>query len=89
MPYSMGSFVEKSSDDLRALLFGLLINCIFSSGAKVDCPLWDIRNNLTNEEKHGYVMGLSLAEIKKLLATHEECFEKRWSEMSQFTHNRY
>ena len=74
----MKSILEKSSERARGLLFGLLVNCVFSTGEIEDCPLWEMRNNLTLEEKHKYVMGLSIEEIKRILFLHEECYEKRF-----------
>ena len=74
----MESILEKSSDRARALLFGLLVNCVFSSGAMPDCPLCEMRNNLSIEEKHEYVMGLSVEEIKNILLLHEKCYEQRF-----------
>ena len=59
----MESTVEKSSSTARSLLFGLLVNCVFSTGALKDCPLWELRQNLSVEEKHKYVMGLNIEEI--------------------------
>ena len=79
----MDSNLKKSLDSSRGLLFGLLVNCIFSTGAKESCPLWELRNNLTIEEKHEYVMGLSDEEVKSNLVQHEECYEKRLSEIKQ------
>jgi len=75
----MDSMVEKSSDSLRGLLFGLLVNCVFSTGAKEDCPLWKLRSNLSLEEKHKFVMGLSIKKVKSILSQHEECYEQRFS----------
>lgn len=80
----MDQLLKKSSDSSRGLLFGLLTNCIFSSGARKDCPLWDLRNNLTIEQKHKYVMGLSDEEVKTILKQHEECYEKRLSEIKEW-----
>ena len=74
----MESILEKSSNRLRGLLFGLLANCVFSTGAREDCPLWELRKNLSLEEKHKYVMGLSIEEIKSILCQHEECYEQRF-----------
>ena len=74
----MESILEKSTNRARGLLFGLLANCVFSTGAKVDCPLLEMRNNLSLEEKHKYVMGLSIQEIKSILYQHEECYEQRF-----------
>ena len=74
----MESILEKSSERLRALLFGLLVNCVFSTGAREDCPLLEMRNNLSLEEKHKYVMGLSIEEIKSILFLQEQCYEQRF-----------
>ena len=79
----MDSILEKSSDSSRALLFGLLVNCIFSNSALEDCPLCELRKNLSIEKKHDYVMGLSEEEINSILAQHEECYEKRMSGLMQ------
>lgn len=43
---------KKSSDKARNLLFGLLVRCAFSSKALENCPLRDLRNNLSIEEKY-------------------------------------
>jgi len=74
----MESILEKSSERARGLLLGLLVNCVFSTGAKEDCPLAEMRKNLSVEEKHKYVMGLSIEEIKSILCLHEECYEQRF-----------
>jgi len=63
----MDIILEKSSDSSRGLLLGLLVNCMFSDSAKVDCPLSDLRSNLTTQEKHEYVMGLNDDEVKSIL----------------------
>jgi hypothetical protein len=75
--------LKKSLDSSRGLLFGLLVNCIFSEGAKESCPLSELRSSLSTEEKHKYVMGLSDEEVKNILLQHEECYEKRFSEIKQ------
>lgn len=74
----MKSILEKSSERARGLLFGLLVNCVFSTGAKEDCPLSEMRKNLSIEEKHKYVMRLTIEEIKSILCLHEECYEQRF-----------
>ncbi len=75
----MASIIEKSAERPRALLFGLLVNCVFSTGAKEeDCPLLEMRNNLSLEEKYKYVMGLTIEEIKNILSLHEECYDRRF-----------
>lgn len=74
----MESILEKSSEKSRALLFGLLLNCVFLSGAKKDCPLSEKRNSLSLEEKYKYVMGLHIEEIKSILCLHEKCYEQRF-----------
>jgi hypothetical protein len=55
----MDSILKKSLDSSRGLLFGLLANCIFSTGVRESCPLSELRSNLSIEEKHKYVMVLS------------------------------
>ncbi len=79
----MDSILEKSFDRQRALLFGLLVNCIFSEGAKESCPLSELRSSLSTEDKHEYVMGLSDEEVKSILVQHEECYEKRLLEIKR------
>jgi hypothetical protein len=74
----MASIIEKSAERPRALLFGLLVNCVFSTGAEEDCPLLEMRNNLSLEEKYKYVMGLTIEEIKNILLLHEECYDRRF-----------
>ena len=76
--------LKKSLDSSRGLLFGLLVNCIFSEGAKEICPLSELRNSFSTEEKHGYVMGLSDEEVKSIIVQHEECYEKRLSNLNQW-----
>ena len=79
----MDSNLKKSFDSSRGLLFGLLVNCIFSAGAKESCPLTELRSSLSTEKKYEYVMGLSDEEVKSILLQHEECYEKRLSEIKQ------
>ena len=79
----MDSILKKSLDSSRGLLFGLLVNCIFSEGAKESCPLSELRSSLSTEEKYEYVMGLSDEEVKSILVQHEECYEKRLLEIKQ------
>jgi hypothetical protein len=80
----MDSILEKSLNRPRGLLFGLLENCIFSAEASESCPLSELRNSFSTEEKHGYVMGLSDEEVKSILVQHEECYEKRLSSQNQW-----
>jgi hypothetical protein len=80
----MESILEKSRDASRALLFGLLANCIFSVGIDKSCPLSELRINLTTEEKYEFVMGLSNEEIKNILAQHNECSERKLASLEQF-----
>ena len=75
----MDSILKKSLDRSRGLLFGLLTNCIFSTGAEESCPLSAFRINLSIEEKHKYVMGLRDEEVKSILVQHECCYEERLS----------
>jgi hypothetical protein len=73
----MDSILEKSFDRQRSLLFGLLQCCYFSEEAKDSCPLSQLRNRLSLEEKYDYVMQLSAEEVNNILKQHEKCYEKR------------
>ncbi len=73
----MDSILETSLDRSKALLFGLLVNCIFSENAERDCPLRELRNNLSIENKHDYIMELSKEEANSILVQHEECYQKK------------
>jgi len=47
----MDTILEKSLDSSRALLFGLLANCLFPTSTKEDCPVWELRHSLSIEKK--------------------------------------
>ena len=79
----MNPVLEKSSDQSRGLLLGLLTNCIFSSIENDSCPLFDLRNSLSIEQKYDFVIGLSKEEVAFMLTQHEGCFEKKLSEEFQ------
>ena len=80
----MDFILKKSSDKSKALLFGLLVNCLFPTSTKEDCPLWKLRDSLSIEKKHEYTMGLSDEEVKSILAQHECCYEKRLSNLNKW-----
>ena len=69
------SLMEKSSDQSRSLLFGLLVNCIFSGQANGNCPLSQLRDSLSFEEKYDFVMGLTREDVCHALSQHEKCYE--------------
>jgi len=73
----MDETLEKSFDRSRSLLFGLLQSCLLEGNALENCPLSQLRNSLSFNEKYHYAMGLSKDEIDKILEQHEECFKKR------------
>ena len=77
----MDSILETSLDRSTTLLFGLLVNCIFSESVERDCPLRELRNNLSIENKHDYVMELSEEEVNSILVQHEECYQKSLSDL--------
>lgn len=72
----MDSILEKSSDRSRTMLFGLLISCIFDGEKSSSCPLSQLRNTLSLEEKYKYVMGLNTDEVINVLGENEKCYEK-------------
>jgi hypothetical protein len=73
----MDSNFKKEFDRQRSLLFGLLQGCFFSEDAKGNCPLSQLRDSLSLEEKYDYVMRLSDKEVDNILEQHEECYTKR------------
>ena len=77
---------EKYSNPSRAIVFGLLVNCLFTISSKdcTGCPLRELRHNLSIEKKHEFAMGLSDKEIENILEKHEYCYEKRLSELNQW-----
>ena len=75
---NMNQIAEKTSASPRGLLFGLLVNCLFPTRKNEDCPLWELRKNLSIENKYTYVMGLDKKEVESILAKHEACYEKRF-----------
>ena len=75
----MNTILKKSSKHSRGLLFGLLTNCIFSNNETENCPLFELRDFLSIEEKYDFVMGLNKEEVTTLLMHHEYCFEYRLS----------
>ena len=77
MKLCMDDILTKSSDRSRSLLFGLLQSCLLEGNALESCPLAQLRNTLSFEEKYQYVMGLSKEEIDEILEQHDECFKKR------------
>jgi len=73
----MDSILEKSFTESRALLFGLLQRCIFSEYAIEDCPLNELRSNLSINKKYDYAMEVSDEAVNSLLRQHEKCIAKR------------
>ena len=49
----------------------------FYEEAKDSCPLSQLRNRFSLEEKYDYVMELSDKEVDNILEQHEECYTKR------------
>ena len=82
----MNSMLEKSPNPSRALVFELLVSCLFTTTAETcsDCPLKEIRSSLSIDKKHEYVMGLSNAELDSILTQHEPCYEKRLFDLDQW-----
>lgn len=80
----MDPLLEKSSDKSRALLFGLLVNCLFPTNREEDCPLWELRSSLSIEQKFEYAMALSNENVESILARHESCYQRRIPDPSQW-----
>ena len=76
--------LEKSFTEERALLFGLIQECIFSEHALDDCPLLKLRKSLSSlTDKYAYVMQLSDDDVNSLLRQHEECIAERGASYMQ------
>ena len=73
----MSDILTKSFDRSRSLLFGLLQSCLLEGNALESCPLAQLRNTLSFDEKYHYAMELSEEEVDKILERHEECFKNR------------
>ena len=86
----MDPILKKSSNPSRALVFGLLVSCLFTANAEScsDCPLRELRANLSIDKKHEYVMKLSDVEIERIMAQYDTCFEKRLSDINRWWFNR-
>ena len=79
--------------NIRKIIKSLKSNCVWttcklsftaSSRDCKDCPLKELRHDLSIEKKHEYTMGLSDEEIEHILAQHECCYEKRVSDLNQW-----
>ena len=55
----------------------IIASCLFFENEKDSCPLSQLRNSLSFDEKYDYVMELSAKEVHNLVEQHEECYEKR------------
>ena len=81
----MNSILEKSPNPARALVFGLLASCFFTTNADCsDCLLKELRDSLSIDKKHEFVMGLSDMEIESILEKNKSCYEKRLSDLNQW-----
>ena len=79
----MNPMPETPLNPSRSIVFGLLVNCILSTSNNcADCPLIELRNNLSIEKKHEFAMRLSDEEIEKFLEHHKYCYDKRLSELN-------
>jgi len=78
-------FME-SSRTSRTLLFGLLVNCLFTTNAEScsNCPLKELRGSLNINKKLDYVKELSDAELESILAQHELCYQQRLVDLSNW-----
>jgi hypothetical protein len=67
-----------SVEDLRARVFGLLVACPLddrgTGAASQSCTLESARQ-LPLRERAAWVKSLSIEELKRILAEHDECFK--------------
>ena len=80
----MESILEKSSERARALLFGLLVNCVFLTGAEEDCPLSEKRNNLSLEENINMWWDWILKKLKAFCAYMKNAMNKDFKLDAEF-----
>jgi len=79
----MEHITDRSPNFSRAIVIGLLEKCLFTINGKncSGCPLKELRNNLTSEKKYEFAMSLTDSEIEKILAQHEYCYEKKFTDL--------
>ena len=73
----MDDIIAKSSDRSRSLLFELLQSCLLEGNALESCPLAQLRNTLSLEEKYNCAMSSSDEEVHKILEPLVDRFRKR------------
>ena len=80
----MNSMLITPSNPSRTIVFGLLLNCLFSTSNQncADCPVKELRCNLSIKKKHEFVMGLKDEELEKFLEHHKYCYDKRLSDLN-------
>ena len=74
----MHTVIERACSDKskRTLLFGFLVNCLFSEEAGLECPLAQPRKTLNIEQKYVYVMNLNGECLKTTLVQCKECYKQ-------------
>lgn len=75
----MDVILNKTPEQMRPLLFGSLVSCLFSEDSDNECPFARLRKTLTTEEKYDYVMTLNEEEIRYFLHLHDRCMQRRIS----------
>lgn len=75
----MDENLAKSFDRSRALLFGLLQSYLLDGNALKSCPLTQLRDSLSLENKYKFAMESNKEEVNKILEQHEVCFNKRFT----------
>lgn len=80
----MDSMLITPSNPSRSIVYGLLVNCLFPKNKQncADCPLKELRSNLSIEKKHEFAMGFRDEELEKFLEHHKDCYDKRLSELN-------
>ena len=75
----MHTVIERAYSDKskRTLLFGFLLDCLFSEETGLKCQLAQPRKTLHIEQKYVYVMNLNGECLKGNLKKCKECFMQR------------
>ncbi len=61
----------------KTIVLGLLFNCPKTQSNNYQCPLYNLRSELTNKEFMTYVESLSDSQIESIICCHKHCSKRR------------
>ncbi len=65
------------SEQNKTIVLGLLFNCPKTQSNNCQCPLYNLRNQLTHKEFMTYVESLSDSQIQNIIYCHKHCSKCR------------